>query len=57
MFIRVYVDDIIIIGSTKYRIYSLISTLKFEFAFKDLGQLHYFLGIEATHLPYGLYLF
>lgn len=28
---------------------SLISKLQLDFAMKDLGQLSYFLGIEATH--------
>ncbi|KAJ9678616.1 hypothetical protein PVL29_020712 [Vitis rotundifolia] len=33
----------------------LISTLSSEFSLKDLGSLHYFLGLEVKHLPNGLF--
>ncbi|XP_026428206.1 uncharacterized protein LOC113324080 [Papaver somniferum] len=42
-----YVDDIILTGSSEYFITSLINQKKTEFAIKDLGDLYYFLGIEA----------
>ncbi|GFZ03417.1 hypothetical protein Acr_16g0000410 [Actinidia rufa] len=42
-----YVDDIILTGTSEDLIHQLISKLKTQFAMKDLGSLHYFLGIEA----------
>lgn len=46
----------ILTRNTPHRVSYFISTLKSEFAFKDHWPLHYFLGIEATHLTVGLYL-
>jgi histone deacetylase 1/2 len=48
-FLLVYVDDIIIIGSSKSLIQQLIHKLHFEFSLKDLSKLDYFLGIEVHH--------
>lgn len=42
-----YVDDIILTGSSDSLIESVINYLASRFAMKDLGALHYFLGIEA----------
>lgn len=41
----VYVDDVIITGSSPHLIDNLIATLDKQFALKDLGLLSYFLGI------------
>lgn len=46
--ILVYVDDIIITGNNNEYIRSCISLLATEFAIKDLGDLHFFLGIEVN---------
>jgi histone deacetylase 1/2 len=51
--VLVYVDDIIITGSSLSHIQQLISKLNAEFALKQLGVLDYFLGIEVFHLPNG----
>lgn len=48
IFILVYVDDIIITGSDPLRIKNLIADLNNQFVLKDLGPLHFFLGIEVT---------
>src|SRR6185312_4082705 len=43
----VYVDDIIIAGSSKDIVSALLRGFEKEFAIKDLGDLHYFVGIEV----------
>ena len=42
-----------ITGTSSTAIQHLISSLDSTFSLKDLGSLHYFLGIEAKHLPTG----
>ncbi|KAJ1699274.1 hypothetical protein LUZ63_007786 [Rhynchospora breviuscula] len=56
IYILVYVDDIIVTGSDKEIIQTLIQALHCNFSIKDLGQLSYFLGIEVTHSITGLHL-
>lgn len=41
----VYVDDIIIASSSQEAVMALLRDLEKDFAIKDLGELHYFLGI------------
>jgi len=53
VFVLIYVDDIIITGSSSLAIQNLIKILHTNFALKDLGKLHYFLGIETTWTPEG----
>jgi len=43
----VYVDDIIVASSSLQATKALLSDLQKEFALKDLGDLHYFSGIEV----------
>jgi hypothetical protein len=45
MYVLVYVDDIIVTSSTAQAVPMLIKNLGDDFALKDLGDLHYFLGI------------
>lgn len=52
----VYVDDIIVTGTHPTAIFSIINKLGGEFALKDLGDIHYFLGVEVTKSPSGLLL-
>ena len=54
-FLLVYVDDILVTSNAQSFITSVISNLQLEFAIKDLGQLTYFLGIEAIRNPSGLH--
>lgn len=49
----IYVDDIILTGSSSSLPQYVISQLHFVFAFKQLGDLEYFLGIEFKHLSNG----
>ncbi|MCH82526.1 retrovirus-related Pol polyprotein from transposon TNT 1-94 [Trifolium medium] len=53
MMVLVYVDDIVITGSSTSHIQQLISKLNDEFAIKQLGSLDYFLGIEVFHMDNG----
>ena len=50
----VYVDDIVITGNDEDYVISLIKQLSSEFALKELGELHYFLGIEVHKFSGGI---
>jgi histone deacetylase 1/2 len=52
----VYVDDIIVISSSDVASNCLIASLGSDFFVRDLGKLHYFLGLEVTHSDHGLVL-
>ena len=45
VYLLVYVDDIVLTGNNPQFLNSLISQLNKAFELKDLGSLHYFLGI------------
>ncbi|XP_043713181.1 uncharacterized mitochondrial protein AtMg00810-like [Telopea speciosissima] len=51
-----YVDDIVLTDNDSRFVEEFIVTLGTRFAMKDLGPLHYFLGIEVTSTPQGLFL-
>jgi hypothetical protein len=55
-YVLVYVDDIIITCSASPKLSWFLSEIKRVFPVKDLGSLHYFLGIQVTHQPSGLLL-
>ncbi|KAJ4767896.1 Gag/pol [Rhynchospora pubera] len=54
--VLVYVDDIIITGTSTTAVNNLIATLQQRFALKDLGPLHFFLGIAVTNNKDGMIL-
>jgi histone deacetylase 1/2 len=56
MFVLIYVDDIIVTSSSNYAITALLRDLNKNFAIKDLGDLHFFLGIEVKKTCNGLLL-
>jgi histone deacetylase 1/2 len=56
IFVLIYVDDIIVTSSSDHAISALLQDLNKNFAIKDLGDLHYFLGIEVTRMRNGLLL-
>jgi hypothetical protein len=47
IYFLIYVDDIIITGPNKSLLHPVISNMQQDFPLKDLGNLHYFLGVEA----------
>ncbi len=54
--IVIYVNDLIIIGDSDVNIFDLKKLLKQKFETKDLGELHYFLGIEVIQSLKGIWL-
>lgn len=55
-YLLLYVDDIILTASSPHALSEIISALCREFDMKDLGVLHYFLGISVTYQHSGLFL-
>jgi len=53
LFVLIYVDHIIIIGSSPSEITNLINNLSSSFALKDLGPLYHFLEIQLTKIDIG----
>nr|ABA94335.1 retrotransposon protein, putative, Ty1-copia subclass [Oryza sativa Japonica Group] len=56
VFVLIYVDDIIVASSTQNATDALLSDLKQDFALKDLGDLHYFLGVDVNKIRDGILL-
>jgi histone deacetylase 1/2 len=56
IFFLIYVDDIIVTSSSSQAVSTLLKDLRQEFALKDLGDLHYFLGIEVKKTDDGILL-
>jgi len=56
MYILIYVDDIIVASSSPEGTKVLLEALRSDFALKDLGELHYFLGIEVSKVRDGIVL-
>lgn len=56
LYILIYVDDILVTGSHSSLISNFINALRVSFPVKDLGLLHYFLGIEVHRTSSGLFL-
>jgi hypothetical protein len=50
IFLLIYVDDIIVASSSSAATTALLADLNKEFAIKNLGDLHYFLGIEVKKM-------
>jgi len=56
IYLLIYVDDIIITASDPAAITELLKLLSVDFAVKELGDLHYFLGVEVNKVEAGLLL-
>lgn len=54
MILILYVDDLIFTGSHSWKIIAIKDGLKKEFKMIDLGQFHYFLGIEVFSMDLSL---
>jgi histone deacetylase 1/2 len=52
----IYVDDIVVASSSEKAVDALLHDLGLNFALKDLGELHYFLGIEVKKVHDGIIL-
>ncbi|WVZ71910.1 LOW QUALITY PROTEIN: hypothetical protein U9M48_020441, partial [Paspalum notatum var. saurae] len=55
-YLLLYVDDIVLTASSRHLLQQIISSLQQEFAMKDLGVLHHFLGVTVEPRPSGLLL-
>lgn len=56
VYILVYVDDIIVTGSSHSLLDAVIRALAARFSLKEPTDLRYFLGVEATRTSHGLHL-
>lgn len=56
VYVLVYVDDILMTGTNTQMVQRVIDELSRKFSIKDMGDLSYFLGIEARRTPQGLHL-
>ncbi|GKV41335.1 hypothetical protein SLEP1_g48881 [Rubroshorea leprosula] len=54
IYLLLYVDAIILTGSSSIFLDAFITKLGTEFSMKNLGNLSYFLGIQVFTTPYGL---
>jgi hypothetical protein len=54
IYLLVYVDNIVVTSSSSAAVTTLLDDLRSEFALKDLGELHYFLGVQAPKVDGGL---
>jgi len=55
-YLLLYVDDIVLTASSSALLQQTISALQQEFAMKDLGQLHHFLGLTVEQRPDNIFL-
>ncbi|CAH9111355.1 unnamed protein product, partial [Cuscuta europaea] len=53
--ILVYVDDLLITGTSAEMISTFKIYLAGKFPVKDLGSVKYFLGLEVAHSPHGIF--
>ncbi|KAK6137201.1 hypothetical protein DH2020_029055 [Rehmannia glutinosa] len=53
LLILVYVDDILLTGDDSKAVNHVISLLGKQFALKTMGEVNYFLGLEASRTPHG----
>jgi hypothetical protein len=56
LYLLVYVDDILLTGTDSAALHSIIAQFQSVFAMKDLGDLRFFLGMQAHHDSHGLHI-
>ena len=56
LLVLVYVEDIIVTGSHSTQVTHLIQQLHLQFSLKDLGPLHYFLGLKVHRTSTSIHL-
>jgi hypothetical protein len=56
VYLLIYVEDIVLTASSDVLLRRIISALQQEFAMKDLGPLHHFLGISVSRSDASLHL-
>lgn len=56
VYLLVYVDDILVTGTSPTLVQCVIDTLARKFSINDMGDLSYFLGIEAIRTDHGMHL-
>ncbi|XP_070007191.1 uncharacterized mitochondrial protein AtMg00810-like [Nicotiana sylvestris] len=54
IYLEVYVDDVLVTSADQEKISQLKAFLHDKFKIKDLGNLHYFLGLEVLYKPDGV---
>jgi hypothetical protein len=55
-YLLLYVDDIVLTASSPGLLRRIISCLQQEFAMKDLGVFHHFLGVTVERHPQGMFI-
>jgi hypothetical protein len=56
IYMLIYIDDIVVASLSEKVVDALLLDLGMDFALKDLGELHYFLGIEVKKVRDGVIL-
>jgi histone deacetylase 1/2 len=56
IFMIIYVDGIVVVSLSLKAVGALLYNFGLDFALKDLGELHYFLGIEVKKVHDGVIL-
>lgn len=56
LYMLVYVDDIILTGNNNEHLQKFVTLLSSRFSLKDLGNISYFVGMEAHRNSQGLLL-
>ncbi|WMV30788.1 hypothetical protein MTR67_024173, partial [Solanum verrucosum] len=56
LYLIIYVDDLIVTGNHQSSVEDFIGCLANRFSIKDLGDLHFFLGVQVIRSPSGIFL-
>lgn len=56
LYILIYVDDVLVTSNNVEYLKNFISDLSKNFSVKDIGMLHYFLGIQVRRTAKGFFL-